>query len=142
MYSCHKLLKKSLRWIAIEMNEGIALSLLLGLMWNLMQFEKTCHTSNWIARVFMYSRRRMARQTCPKSMGFVTIFEYNVTSYFKVVSGEVVSCSSELFPRQERNGGQYNCTHTSGCSNDTGRLNSDRNGTLQNSVMSAFAFSY
>ena len=51
-----------------------------------MQFEKTCHTSNWIARVFMYSRRRMARQTCPKSMGFVTIFEYNVTSYFKVVS--------------------------------------------------------
>lgn len=68
------------------MNEGIAFSLLLGLMWNLMQFEKTCHTSNWIARVFMYSRRRMARQTCPKSMGFVTIFEYNVTSYFKVVS--------------------------------------------------------
>ena len=81
MYSCHKLLKKSLRWIAIEMNEGIAFSLLLGLMWNLMQFEKTCQTSSWIARVFLYSRRRMARQTCPKSMGLVTIFEYNVISW-------------------------------------------------------------
>ena len=31
---------------------------------------------------------------------------------------------------------------TSGWSNDTGRLNSARKGTLQNSVMSASAFSY
>lgn len=80
MYSCHKLLNKTLKWTAIEINDGIAFSLFVGLKWNLMQFEKTCQTSSCIVRVSLYSRRRIARQICPRSMGCVTILEYNVTS--------------------------------------------------------------
>jgi hypothetical protein len=47
----------------------MALSRLLGCVWNLTQLEKTLHMSNWMERRFLYSRRRMARQMWPRSMG-------------------------------------------------------------------------
>mmetsp|Transcript_25861 Transcript_25861/g.43848 ORF Transcript_25861/g.43848 Transcript_25861/m.43848 type:complete len:262 (-) Transcript_25861:248-1033(-) len=75
-----------------------------------MQLENTRQTSSWIARVFLYSRRRIARHTWPRSIGWCTILEYSVI--------------------------------ISGCKSDTGRLNSAKKGTLQNSVMRACTFSY
>ena len=46
MNSCHKLLKKSRRWLAMDMKEGMALSRLLGCVWNLTQLENIRHISN------------------------------------------------------------------------------------------------